>query len=194
MAVRTLCLSALLFLAPILSSAQECKIKFAVVYNDGEKLQIGLTPEQKKMWDHDAPKKFKGLCADDKDPNYIILWSEGLSGAELTKVGLDHFNNLRSTGEIPGGNSNVKNFSLMSTTIRLRPSGQVRARTDYVVLDTSKSPYVIVRQGQGYQDVPQGGTNHPSQSAKTADIASTIADPTVALENALKWLKKEKKL
>jgi hypothetical protein len=82
----------------------------------------------------------------------------------------------------------------MSTTIRLRPSGQVRARTDYVVLDTSKSPYVIVRQDQGYQDVPQGGTNHPNQSAKTTDIASTIADPTVALENALKWLKKEKKL
>ena len=103
-----------------------------------------------------------------RGPNYIILlWSEGLSGAELTKVGLDHFNNLRSTGEIPGSNSNVKNFSLMSTTIRLTPSGQVRARTDYVVLDTSKSPYVIVRQGQGYQDVPQGGTNHPSQSAKT---------------------------
>ena len=61
----------------------------------------------------------------------------------------------------------MSNFSLMSTTIRLRPSGQVRSRTDYVVLDTSKSPYVIVRQGQGYQDVPQGGTNHPSQPAKT---------------------------
>jgi hypothetical protein len=59
MAVRTLCLSALFFLAPTLSSAQDCKIKFAVVYNDGEKLQIGLSPEQKKMWDHDAPKKFK---------------------------------------------------------------------------------------------------------------------------------------
>jgi len=79
------------------------------------------------MWDHDAAKKFKGLCADDKDPNYIILRSEGLSGAELTKVGLDHFNNLRSTGELPDGNSNVKNFSLMSATIRLRPSGQVRS-------------------------------------------------------------------
>jgi hypothetical protein len=194
MAVRTLCLSALFFLAPTLSSAQECKIKFAVVYNDGETLQIGLTPEQKKMWDHHAPKKFKGLCADDKDPNYIILWSEGLSGAELTKVGLDHFNHLRSTGEIPGGNSNVKNFSLMSTTIPLRPAGQVRDRTDYVVLHASKSPYIIVRQGQGYQDVPRGVTNHPSQSAKTTDTASTIADPTVALENALKWLKKEKKL
>ena len=195
MAVRTLCLSALLFLAPTLSSAQDCKIKFAVVYNDGEKLQIGLTPEQKKCGITMHPRKFKGLCADDKDPNYIILlWSEGLSDAELTKVGLDHFNNLRSTGEIPGGNSNVKNFSLMSTTIRLTPSGQVRARTDYVVLDTSKFPFVIVRQGQGYQDVPQGGTNHPSQSAETTDIASTIADPTVALENALKCLKKEKKL
>src|SRR5258708_39234365 len=82
----------------------------------------------------------------------------------------------------------------MSTTIRLRPSGQVRARTDYVVLDTSQFPFVIVRQGQGYQDVPQGGTNHPSQSAETTDIAPTIADPTVALENALKWLKNDKKL
>jgi len=114
-----------------------------VVYNDGEKLQIGLTPEQKKCGDHDGPKKFKGLCADDKDPNYIILWSEGLTGAELTKVGLDHFNNLRSTGEMPAETQMSRNFSLMSTTIRLRPSGQVRARTDYVVLETSKSPYAV---------------------------------------------------
>jgi hypothetical protein len=52
-----------------------------------------------------------------------------------------------------------------------------------------QAPYAVVRQGQGYQDVPQGGTNHPSQSATTTDIASTIADPTMALENALKWLK-----
>jgi len=157
-----------------ISSAQECKIKLAVVYNDGEKLQIGLTPEQKKMWDHDA--SLKACARTIKIPTISFCGAKVLCGAELTKVGLDHFNNLRSTGEIPGGNSNVKNFSLMSTTIRLRPSGQVRARTDYVVLDTSKSPYVIVRQGQGYQDVPQGGTNYPSQSA----------DPTVAFENALK--------
>jgi hypothetical protein len=34
----------------------------------------------------------------------------------------------------------------------------------------------------------------PSSPPQTTDIASTIADPTVALENALKWLKQEKKL
>jgi hypothetical protein len=61
-------------------------------------------------------------------------------------------------------------------------------------LETSKPPYAVVRQGQGYQDVSQGGTNHPSQSATTTDIAPTIADPTVAPENALKWLKREKRL
>jgi hypothetical protein len=78
--------------------------------------------------------------------------------------------------------------------VHLRPSSQVRARADYFVLDTSKSPYAIVRQGQGYQDVPQGGTNRPHEKVSTADVASTITDPVAALEKALKWLKKEKKL
>jgi len=184
----------LLPLVPLLTLAQDCKLKFAVVYNDGKALQIGLTPEQKKMWDRDSVKKFKGLCLDDKNPNYFVLWSEGLDGAELAKVSLDHFNNLRSTGEVPGSGTSVKNFSMMSNTIHIRPSSQVRARADYFVLDASTSPYAVVRQGQGFQDVPQGGTNHPGQTAKTSDVASTISDPAAALENALKWLKKEKKL
>ena len=85
------------------------------------------------------PRNSRACARTIKIPTISFCGAKVLCGAELTKVGLDHFNNLRSTGEIPGGNSNVKNFSLMSTTIRLRPSGQVRARTDYVVLDTSKS-------------------------------------------------------
>jgi hypothetical protein len=70
----------------------------------------------------------------------------------------------------------------------------VRAKTDYFILDTSKTPYVVISQGQGSQDVPLGSANQPGHNIRTSDLASTISDPTAALENALKWLKKEKKL
>lgn len=179
---------------PLFSSAQDCKVKFAVVYADGESLQTGLTPEQKKMWEHDAAKKYKRMCLDEKDPNYLVLWSEGLSGAELSKVSLSHFNSVRTTGQVPGPSVVDTHSSVMSRTIHLKPSSQVRARADYFVFDMSKNPYVLVRQGQGYQDVPQGGSNRPNEKLGNSDIASTIADPAAALENALKWLKKENKL
>lgn len=190
---RMLCLSALLLSAPFLTPAQGCKLKFSVVYNDGKALQVGLTPEQKKLWDHDGAKKFKGMCLDAKGPNYIILWSNGLSGAELVKASIDSFNVTRSTGEYSATTIDLHG-SLSAHTLDIRPSSIVRAKTDYLVLDTSKNPYTVVRQGQGYQDVPQGGANRPGQKVNTEDLASTIADPVAALENALKWIKKEKKL
>jgi hypothetical protein len=182
-----------LLAAPLLTPAQDCKLKFAVVYNDGKTLQVGLTPEQKKMWDHDGPKKYKGMCLDAKEQNYVVLWSEGLNGAELAKAGLDRFNLARSTPS-EGPSAVDTNSSLMSQTIRIRPSPMVRAKTDYFILDTSKTPYVVIRQGQGSQDVPLGSANQPGHNIRTSDLASTISDPTAALENALKWLKKEKKL
>lgn len=194
MARIRLLVAILLSIAPFLVQAQGCKVKFAVAYADGESLQIGLTAEQKKMWDHESAKKFRSLCVNSKDPDYVVLWSEGLNGAELTKVGLNHFNQVRNTGENPGPGTSVKNFSLSGTTIYLRPSSLIRAKADYSVLDVSKPPYSVVHQGQGYQDVPQGTSNHPGQRASASDLASTIADPVAALENALKWLKKEKKL
>jgi len=177
---------------PALLFSQECKLKFSIAYNDGKTLQVGLTGDQKKMWDHDGAKKFKGMCLDAKEPNYIILWSDGLNGSELAKASVDHFNVVRSTGEaitIVDTNS-----SLTSRTMQMRTSSMVRAKAEYIVFDTSKTPYAVVRQGQGYQDVPQGEANRPGQKINTEDIASTVADPVAALENALKWLKKEKKL
>jgi hypothetical protein len=190
---KLICLSVLLLGSTSLLSAQDCKLKFSVVYNDGKALQVGLSPEQKKLWDHDGAKKFKGMCLDAKDPNYVILWSDGLSGAELVKAGIDGFNVMRTTGEYAATTIDLHG-SLSAHTLHIRPNSMVRAKTDYLVLDTSKTPYNVVRQGQGYQDVPQGGANRPGQKVNTADLASTIADPVAALENALKWIKKEKKL
>lgn len=190
---KSICLPVLLLASTSLLSAQDCKLKFSVVYNDGKALQVGLTPEQKKLWDHDGAKKFKGMCLDAKDANYIILWSNGMSGAELAKASIDSYNVMRSTGQY-AATTDDPHGSLSARTLYIRPTSVVRARTDYLVLDTSKTPYTVVRQGQGYQYVPQARANGPGQKVNTEDLASTIADPVAALENALKWIKKEKKL
>jgi hypothetical protein len=189
---RALCLAILVAGSPLLPAAQECRLKFVVTYNDGKMLQVGLTPEQKKFWEREGAKHFKGMCLDGKEPNYIILWSEELSGAEAAKAAIDQFNRVRTTGEAP--TTRDTNSSLMSATIYLRPTGAVREKADYWILDTSKTPYLVIRKGQAYQDVPFSRANQPGESVKASDVASTIADPAAAMENALKWLKKEKKL
>ena len=74
--------------------AQDCKLKFSVVFSDSKDLQIGLTADQKKMWDKDGAKKFKGMCLDDKNPDYIILWNQGMSGAEQVIYGLEQLERL----------------------------------------------------------------------------------------------------
>jgi hypothetical protein len=198
---KIVCVAALALAGPVLATAQECKVKFAVAYADGKTLQVGLTAEQKKFWDREGVKHFKGMCLDAKEPNYIILWSEGLSGAESAQAGIDQFNRGRATGQTAStptnpnpDKSSTTDSGLISGTTYIRPSQEVRERADYLILDTSKTPFAIVRKGQGYQDVPVGRANQPGESAKASDMASTIADPAAAMENALKWLKKEKKL
>lgn len=182
---------------------QECKTKFAVAYTDGKTLQVGLTQEQKKFWDHDGAKKFKRMCLDQLKPDYLILWTYGLSGAELNQVGVDSYNRARETGQATSGPNSTSNEKTSTTDTRwmdsnvfIRPSAVVRAKADYWVLDTSKQPYPVIRKGQGYRDLPDGMdvVNRPGEKSSVSDSASTIADPAVALENALKWLKKDKKL
>jgi hypothetical protein len=201
MVKRLVCVAALIVSGPVLAAAQECKVKFAVAYADGKALQVGLTAEQKKFWDREGAKHFKGMCLDAKESNYIILWSEGLSGAESAQAGIDQFNRGRATGQTASmptnpnpDKSSTTDSRLISGTAYIRPSQEVREKADYLILDTAKTPFAVVRKGQGYQDVPVGRANHPGESTKASDMASTIADPAAAMENALKWLKKEKKL
>ena len=52
-------------------------LSFARFCSTVANMQVGLTPDQKKMWDREAGKKFKGMSLDDKNPAYIILWNEG---------------------------------------------------------------------------------------------------------------------
>src|SRR5258707_4391864 len=87
--------------AALSAAAQDCKLKFSVAYSDGKTIQVGLTTEQKKLWDHDAAKKFKGMCLDDKTPDFIILWNHGLNGAELAHNSVDHANVILSTSQTP---------------------------------------------------------------------------------------------
>lgn len=175
-----------------LSPAQDCKLKFSVAYTDGKTIQVGFTPEQKKMWDHDAPKKFKGMCLDDKTPDYIILWNQGLNGSELAKASMDQANVTLSTGQYM--NTRDTNSSVISAYHYVRPSSQVRGKALYFILDTSKKPFPMIHQGEGYQDIPQDVRKGVDQSVDASDFASTIPDPAEALSNGLKWLKKEKKL
>jgi hypothetical protein len=176
----------------MVAQAQDCKLKFSVAYTDGQAIQVGLTPDQKKMWDHDGAKKFKGLCLDDKAPDYIVLWNQGLNGAELAKASVDHANVTLSTGEYI--NTTVSNSSVNSAYHYVRPSSAVRGKALYFILDTSKKPFPMIHQGEGYQDVPHDVRKGVDQSMDASDLASTIPDPVDALSNALKWLKKERKL
>jgi hypothetical protein len=174
------------------ANAQDCKLKFSVAYSDGKSIQIGLTPEQKKMWDHDASKKFKGLCLDDKTPDFIILWNQGLNGAELAQVSVERANVVLSTGQ--NATTTTAQASVTSAYHYVRPSSQVRGKAIYLILDPSKNPSERIHQGEGYQDVPRDVKTGIDRSVNASDVASTIPDPTAALENALKWLKKEKKI
>jgi hypothetical protein len=174
------------------SHAQDCKLKFSVAYSDGKSIQVGLTPEQKKLWDHDSAKKFKGLCLDENAPDFIILWNQGLNGSELAQTSIDRANVTLSTGQTP--TTTTAQASVTSAYHYVRPSSQVRGKAVYLILDTSKKPYPTIHQGEGYQDVPRDVKTGIDRSVNASDVASTIADPTAAFENALKWLKKDKKI
>jgi len=189
---RFLVVALLLCSAALLAPAQDCKLKFSVAYTDGKDLQVGLTQDQKKMWDHDGSKKFRGICLDDKTPDYIILWNQGLNGSELAKASVDQANVTLSTGEYI--NTRVTNSSVTSAYHYVRPSSQVRGKALYFILDTSKKPFPMIHQGEGYQDVPRDVRKGVDQAVDASDLASTIPDPVEALSNALKWLKKERKL
>jgi hypothetical protein len=90
---------------------------------------------------------------DDKAPDYIILWNQGLNGSDLVKASVDRANLILSTGEIP--TTTTAQHSVNSAYHYVRPSSLVQGKADYFVLDTSKKPYAMIHQGQGYQDVPR---------------------------------------
>jgi hypothetical protein len=79
-----ICLAAALPLA-VSAGAQTCKVKIAVGYTDGEKTEIGFTAEQKKFWEREGAKHYAGFCLDAREPNYLILWTEGLTGGSRKK-------------------------------------------------------------------------------------------------------------
>lgn len=186
--------AALFFISSCVLSthAQDCKLKFSVAYTDGKSVQIGLTPEQKKMWDHDGPKKFKGMCLDDKSPNYIILWNQGLNGSELARASVDQANEVLATGQMP--TTTTAQASVTSAYHYVQPSSEVRGKALYFVLDTSRKPYPVLHHGEGYQDIPRDVRTGVDNSVTSSDFASTVPDPVDALSNALKWLKKDKKV
>jgi hypothetical protein len=183
--------------------AQDCKARFAVAYSDGKLVQPGLTQEQRKYWDKDGRKKFKGMCLDLAKPDYVILWSVGVSGKELAQVAVANFNRNQDTGESTTATrqtywskTSTSDDRSLNAAVYLRDWSGIRGKAEYRILDLSKNPAATIREGQGYQDVPGGIRTRAGQGEKvdTADLASTIPDPVAAMENALKWLRKEKKL
>jgi hypothetical protein len=189
---KALVVSLLILCAALLTPAQDCKLKFSVVYSDGQSMQVGLTQDQKKMWDRDATKKYKGLCLDDKAPDIIILWNQGLNGEELVKASMNRFNTLYAEGTY--GATAATYGSVASAHIAVRADSEVRGKANYYLLDNSQKPAAMIHQGEGFQDVPIGNSTRKRGAITPEDAASTIADPTEALSNALKWLKKDKKI
>lgn len=197
---------AVILWAGILASgigAQDCKAKFAVGYTDGKKMQAGLTQEQRKYWDKEGAKKFKGMCLDFAKPDYFILWSVGVSGQELAESGVGNFNRARETGQAsttpsPTGTdkTSTTDSRWVDSTLLIGASSQVRAKANYWIMDLSKNPSGVIRTGQGYRTLPEGmgvASGH-GEKVNAQDMSSTVPDETEAMENALKWLKKEKKI
>ena len=181
-------------------AAQDCKVKFSVAFTDGKTLKIGLTAEQKNLWGREGAKKFKGICLDSTKPDYVILWTEGVSGGEAVDTTVDQINRGRSTGETtsipvdPGHGSPGSSSGWITSDIALIPSGIVRGKADYAILDMSMNPAQTVHKGTGFQDVPAETIKQPGQATDSSDFASTIADPSDALEKALKWIKQYRKI
>lgn len=172
---------------------QDCKLRFSVAYTNGKNIHVGLTSDQRKMWSHAAAEEFKGLCLDDNAASFIILWGQGPESPELSKMAIDQCNAIRLT---PKPNANVKT---PDTTSSATPSGYEssppRGRANYFILDASRQPCSLVHRGDGYQPVPiHTGTVIDYHPVDVSDPALTTPDPVEALFNALKWLKKEKKL
>ncbi len=182
---------------------QDCKVKFAVAYTDGKQVQPGLTQDQKKYWGKEGAKKFKGMCLDLAKPDYVVLWAAGISGKELSQVAIANFNRNQETGESTTATrqtywskTSTSDERSLTAAVYLKDWSGIRGKAEYWILDLSKDPAVMVREGQGYQDVPAGINTRAGQGEKVnaEDVASTIPDPVAAMENALKWLKKDKKI
>ena len=183
--------------------AQDCKVKFAVAYTDGKEIQPGLTQDQKKYWDKEGAKKYKGMCLDAGKPDYVVLWAVGVTGKELAQVAVANFNRNQETGESTTATrqtywsrTSTSDDRSLTGAVYVKDWSGLRGKAGYWILDLSKNPAVTVREGQAYQDVPMGTNTRAGQGERinAEDVASTIPDPVAALENALKWLKKEKKI
>jgi hypothetical protein len=119
--------------------AQECKAKFAVGFTDGKGVQSGLTTEQRKYWEKEGVKKFKGMCLDFAKPEYLILWSVGLSGKELAESGVGNFNRARETGEATTMVNPTTSDKMSTTDSRCRKRAGGEGERAGSVIDNSGS-------------------------------------------------------
>lgn len=195
---------ALLFVASQLpAAAQECKLRFSLVYREGKDFQVGLTPEQKKFWDSKA-KNYKGMCLDTQNPRYVIVWSESV---------VDQFDRAPAASSAALKNPVKPETNAMdwrewliwlqsqsqSSGTDPRQTQVLRAKADFWIFDASKSPSPIVHKGEGSREAPQDPSrrprgqepNTPQSQKNNLNATVTISDPTVAMENALNWLKKQ---
>ena len=184
------------------AQAQDCKAKFAVAYLEGKQIEPGLTQDQQKYWDKEGAKKFKGLCLNVAKPDFVILWTVGVTGKESAEVAVANFNRNQEAGESTTairttywGRTGTTNDRALTGASYVKDWSGIRGKAEYWILDLSKNPAAVLREGQAYQEVPGGINTRVGQGEKMSadDLASTIPDPVAAMENALKWLKKEKK-
>jgi hypothetical protein len=191
-------LALILVLWPAASRAQDCKIRFSVAYSDGKDLQVGLTADQTKFWQRDAEKRYKGLCLDTEKPEYLIYWTEDVSGDVLVQSAVQDLNRVKRSAST----SVTQRYGPEGSTLRVLPNPVVREAAYYFVLDLSKQPPEVIRKGAGSQDRPaetshssrvSGGsaTVGRSQEMNSTDLSKTIADPVAAMKSALDWLKKK---
>jgi len=188
-------LFALAMLSPHVAVAQQdCSLRFAVVYSEGKQMQVGLTADQRKFWEREA-SHFNRLCLDPQHPDFVIVWSQSI--VDQFDRAPSQLNASAKPAAKPELNSLdwrewllwLQSESLPDETNGHSPSQVLREKAEFWIFDVRRSPSPVVYKGEGSREVPQG-TAKPNQTNAKLQAPVTVADPTIAMENALKWLRK----
>jgi hypothetical protein len=179
---RNLSTFLLFFSIATCTSAQDCKIKFAVAYWDGRTLEVGLTFDQAKFWGREKAKRYPTLCLNGDQPDFVIAWTERTASDEIKKVAVRR----------GAGGSNAEKALTASLD-------QDATSAHFYIFDLSKQPAEVVRTGVGVRDAPpvlgsplQTGSRPGEGVADVSHLAATVPDPVEAMRYALDWLKKKK--
>jgi len=166
--------------------AQDCKIRFAVAYLNGNTLQVGLTPEQLRFWRHNGPAHYPGLCLDDQKPDHLIIWMRGTPDEGAARAAALSFR--RTHGE-------EALIETRASAVQGGGAAPAGAQGYYWLFDLSKNPAAIVDRGEPliFRHGEAGGTSIDPRGHDLTPNTVAVIDDIQAIKLPLDKLKKSKK-